>query len=172
VLFVAMLVASGCSIPGGFDPLSRGPHLDSFMGVHFGDDLPDVAAHYPQAVPETSPFGVESLRLSDVKSEGVTYRTVIFEFVWHGGGMQLVMAKFDPIYGKAIFSNLSERIGAPSLPPTAGARPMAEAQWRLPDGTRVSLNSTVGRLVIVGPSGKILTDDIRMREEKGEEFAS
>jgi hypothetical protein len=173
ILLVAILVAvGGCSIPKGFDPLSSGPHLGSFIGVHFGDELPDVAAHYPQAVPETSPFGAETLRLSDVKADDVVYRTVVFEFLWHGGGMQVVMARFDPTYGKAIFSNLSTRIGPPSLAGTKGSRPLAEAQWRLPDGTSVSLNNTVGRLVIVWPSGKILTDDIRMREEKGEEFAS
>jgi len=148
------------------------PHLGSFLGVHFGDELPDVAAHYPQAVPETSPYGAETLRMSDVKSEGVVYRTVVFEFLWHDGGMQVAMARFDPVYGKTIFSNLSGRIGPPSLTQSAGVRPTPEAQWRLPDGTSVRLNSAVGRLVIIGPSGKILTDDIRMREEKGEEFTS
>ena len=161
-----------CSIPTGFDPLSRGPHLGSFMGVSFGDQLSDVAARFPQAVPETSPFGAETLRLSDVRSGNVTYKTVVFEFLWHGGGMQLVMARFAPSYGTGIAADFTQRLGTPGLSESTGPHHGVEAQWHLPDGTNISLNTAIGRLVIVGPSGKILSDDIRMREEKGEEFAS
>ena len=172
-LFALLAIAfCACSLPKGLDPLPRGPHLGSFMGVSFGDQSTDVAARFPQAVPETSPFGAETLRLSDVKSGSVTYKTVVFEFLWHGGGMQLVMVRFAPSYGTAIAGDLTQRLGTPRLTESAGPHPTPEAQWHLADGTNISLNSSMGRLVIVGPSGKILTDDIRMREEKGEEFAS
>jgi hypothetical protein len=179
-LLLTMLAAlPGCTasralnpLARGFDPLSLGPHLGSFMGVSFGDLSTDVGARYPQAVPETSPYGAETLRLGDVKSGSVVYKTVLFEFLWHGGGMQLVMVKFDPIYASPILDDLTRRIGPPALSQSAGARTAPEAQWRLTDGTSISFNSSLGRLVIVGPSGKILADDIRMREEKGEEFAS
>lgn len=160
------------SLSRGLDPLSPGPHLGSFMGVSFGDLSTDIGARYPQAVPETSPYGAETLRLSDVKSGAVTYRTVLFEFLWHGGGMQLVMVKFDPVYAAPILDDLTRSIGQPAPQEPAGARAAPDAQWRLADGTSISFNSSLGRLVMVGPSGKILADDIRMREEKGEEFAS
>lgn len=140
------------------------------MGVSFGDQSSDVVARYPQAVPETSPFGAETLRLNDVKSAAVVYKTVLFEFLWHGGGMQLVMVKFDPVYASPILKDLTRVAGAPAMPSSAGVRAAPQAQWSLANGTSVSF-SPLGRLVIVGPSGKILSDDIRMREEKGEEFA-
>jgi hypothetical protein len=156
----------------GFDPLSSGPHLGSFLGVTFGEPSSDVTARYPEAVAESSPFGADTLRLSDVKSGGVVYKTVLFEFLWHGGGMQLVMVKFDPVYAAPILSDLTGRIGPPAPAASTDSRLAPEVQWRLADGTSISLNRSQGRLIIVGPSGKILTDDVRMREEKGEEFAS
>ncbi|HTW88970.1 MAG TPA: hypothetical protein VMD75_13290 [Candidatus Binataceae bacterium] len=160
------------SLSKGLDPLSSGHNLGPFMGVNFGDLSTDVSARYPQAVAETSPYGAETLRLSDVKSGAVIYKTVLFEFLWHGGGMQLVMVKFEPVYAAAILDDLTHRIGPPALPESMGTSATPEAQWRLADGTSISFNSSLGRLVIVGPSGKILADDIRMREQKGEEFAS
>jgi len=158
-------------LAGNFDPLSSGPQLGSFIGVNFGDPSPEVIARYPQALPETSPFGAEALRLKNVKSGTVVYKTVLFEFLWHGGGMQLAMAKFDPKYAAPVFKDLTQRIGPPTLSKAADAR-TPRAQWSLADGTSISFNGTLGRLVIVGPNGKLLSDDIRMREEKGEEFAS
>jgi hypothetical protein len=175
---LVITIVSGCAtsggfnpLAGGFNPLSSGPQLGSFIGVSFGDPSSDVIARYPQAMPETSPFGAAALRLKDVKSGAVVYKTVLFEFLWHGGGMQLVMAKFEPKYAVPIFNELTQRIGAPTLSKSADAR-TPRAQWSLTDGTSVSFNGTLGRLVIVGPNGKILSDDIRMREERGEEFAS
>lgn len=182
--FIGLLLTILAALPGctvsqpltslsrGLDPLSGEHNLGPFIGVNFGDLSTDVSARYPQAVPETSPYGAETLRLSDVKSGAVTYKTVLFEFLWRGGGMQLVMAKFEPAYAPAILADLTRRIGPPALPESTGNPTASEALWRLADGTSISFNSSRGRLVMVGPSGKILADDIRMREEKGEEFAS
>jgi hypothetical protein len=179
LMLTALVAGAGCTgakafnpLSKGFDPLSHGPHLGSFLGVSFGDLSPDVSARFPKAVPETSPFGAETLRLSNVRSDGVVYKTVLFEFLWHGGGMQLVMAKFDPVYAAPALGDLTRRIGPPTLSKETSPGSTPDKQWRLPDGTSISFNASLGRLVIVGPAGKILSDDIKMREEKGEEFAS
>jgi len=156
-----LITLTGCSSLQ--DLFGTQPQLNSFMGVNFGDQKNDVMTMYPAAREETSPYGAESVRLTKVHSSVAEYNYVLFEFLWRGGGMQLVMAGFGPASANAIRDNLQAHLGAPKQLAVASSYRQSELRWLLDDGTDVTFNAREGLLVIVGPRGKVLEGDVNAR---------
>jgi hypothetical protein len=159
------LMTTGCSSQQG-NLFGAGPHMGSFLGVSFGDLRSDVMMKFPTARPETSPYGAETIRLTNVRTSSVMYRYVLFEFLWRGGGMQLVIAGFEPIYANALLGDLQAQLGGPNQVAAAASDRRAELRWLLDNGTQVTFDRAEGVLVIVGPRGKVLEDDVAARRAR------
>jgi hypothetical protein len=144
-----------------------GPDMNSFLGVNFGDEFTDVQKLYPQALPETSPYGAATLRMDNVSRGGVVYDVVLFEFLWRGGGMELAIARFKPASARAIREKFQGILGPPIMRVAVPSSQLDQAQlaWTLYNGGRVEFDGKLGQLVIIGPRGKLLEDDVKAREK-------
>ena len=164
LLFLACFLGA-CSVVG---PLSGERRFGSFLDVRFGDSLSQVQMLRPRGSVETSPYGADAYTLKAVDAEGVHYEFATFEFTSQQG-MQLVFARFSPMSADTIFQRLRDNLGQP----TTGAAPAdsspqtAQAVWRTQDGATVRFVGAQRYLIIVGPYGKSLEPDIKLRSEAG-----
>lgn len=152
-----------CSVMG---PFSGGPRLGSFLDVRLGDSLYQVQMLQPRGNIETSPYGADSYSLRGVDAGGVHYEFATFEFT-SAHGMQLVFARFSPESAGIVFGRLRENLGPPSSGgESADSSPETiEAVWRTSDDTVVRFVGPRRYLIIVGPYGKSLEPDIKLRSE-------
>ncbi len=169
----ALMVLSACVMLAGcttldWRPLDSGtPHVSSFMGVSFGEELADVRQKYPMGTVETSPYGAPAYKLVNQRAGSVLYNSIVYEFA-HGSGMQLAYATFSRDSRHVMFDDLRHHLG----PPTSISRGTdhehgpAAASWILPSGETVAYNREADRLVILGPKGSSLKADIRLREKE------
>lgn len=138
--------------------------IDSFAGVDFGDSYHDVQVRYPSGEPQTSPFGAQAYRLAHVEYDGVPFQSVIYEFV-HGSGMQLVMARFAGRHSAVLYRSLRKQLGPPEMASASSNPADKSSGWRLDDGTMISFDGHDGWLVILGPKGDVLRQDIKLTQE-------
>jgi hypothetical protein len=130
------------------------------VGVGFGDYYRDAELACPQAAPETSPYGAQSLRLDNAENDGIRYRTIILEFRYNAG-MQLVMAGFDPAQTLAVRNWIEEQTGSASGSDSSSP---GITTWKTVDGKTVILDNDSHWLAIVGPQGAGLRPDIKLVE--------
>jgi hypothetical protein len=169
----AMLLAGSIAGCGSVRPIpswneARRPSLTSFLDIHFGAQLVEVQERYPMGAVETSPYGAEAYRIERLRSEQLHYDTVIYEFTVHTG-MQLAIATFAPDSTGGVFDELSKALGAPTAQKQLGASGTdgVEATWELPHGERVTFDGPNRRIVMLGPAGSPLKQDIAIRESNG-----
>lgn len=154
----------GCTVVRRVNPFVR--PADSVLGIRFGQSLPDVEAQLADGQAETSPYGANCWRVHNANDDGIKYQSVIFEFTQHHG-MQLVVAWFPKSSSKEVFERLRENLGTPSKSSAPGKWPTRDliAAWRLHDGAVVRFDGPARRLALVGPFGKGLIRDIKLRQE-------
>ena len=160
LLFVCLLGA--CSVVPLAMPSSRGP--SSFLGVKFGNSLMDAEKLYPLGSAETSPYGSEAYRLTDVVAGAASYQWVIYEFT-PGHGMQMAMARFNPDSSDEIFEELHKTFGNPGLSNGASSAGASIDTWLMANGTSVKFDGPHRQLVMVGAHGKSLEPDVALREQ-------
>jgi hypothetical protein len=166
LLMVALaFVLSGCASTQIL-PFGAGPGMNSFLGVHFGEQKSDVMGKFPNATEQTSPYGADTIRLNNVNAGAVVYDYVLFEFLWRGGGMQLVMASFKPFYAKTVRHDLEAHLGSGQALTADRSDQHVRLFWHLSDGVQVIFNGADHILVIIGPRGKVLEQDIKAWQER------
>ncbi|MFZ0890250.1 MAG: hypothetical protein WA005_17560 [Candidatus Binataceae bacterium] len=162
-LFLLACLLGSCSAIG---PFSGPRRFGSFLDVRFGDSLLQVQMLHPRGNIETSPYGADDYTLKSVDAEGVHYEFASFEFS-SGHGMQLVFARFSPESAGTVFERLRDNLGAPSTggEPADSSPQTTDAAWRTSDETVVRFVGPRRYLIIVGPYGKSLEPDIKLRSE-------
>jgi hypothetical protein len=154
----------GCAVVRRVNPFARS--FGPVLGVRFSQSLREVEAQLPNGQPETSPYGADCWRVRNVSDDGIKYQSVIFEFT-HRHGMQLAIAWFPKASSREVLERLHGTLGKPSESSAPGkwaARDLI-ASWRLGDGAAVSFDGPARRLALVGPFGKGLIRDIKLRQE-------
>jgi len=162
-LFLLACLLGSCSAIGPFGGARR---FGSFLDVRFGDSLFRVQMLHPGGNIETSPYGADAYTLKDVDAQGVHYEFATFEFS-SAHGMQLVFARFSPESADTVFKRLSDNLGAPSTggEPADSSPDTIDAAWGTSDETMVRFVGPRRYLIIVGPYGKSLEPDIKLRSE-------
>ena len=146
-------------------PSSRGP--SSFLGVKFGNSLIDAEKLHPLGSADTSPYGSEACRLTDVVAGAASYQWVIYEFT-AGHGMQMVVARFNPDSSHQTFEELHKTFGNPELSNGASSADASIDTWLMANGASVKLDGPHRQLVVVGTYGKSLEVDVALREAAAE----
>jgi hypothetical protein len=166
LLAFGMIACSTLSIRR--DPVGR--TLDSFMGVHFGEQLDEVANRYPSGALETSPYGARAYKLQNVSSGPVDYRDVIYEF-GEKTGMQVAIAHFTPSSTAEAYQQLQSTLGPPTSTGGTNSSDIStvEADWELSNGASVLFSGPLRRLALIGPSGQGLKQDIHLRDLQSSE---
>ncbi len=144
-------------------PATRGG-LKSFLGISFGTSLKDARAYYPKGLTEASPLGYPAYHISDVSSESIQYRDVIYEFDGING-MQVVFAHFAPASTDAVLERLRRMLGEPTQHTLTADQKMEEALWLTPSGEEVHFYRTHHLLSVIGPEGARLKKDVELRLE-------
>lgn len=161
-LLLLVCLMSACSAVPLAMPSSRG--ASSFLDVEFGNSLQDVERLHPLGSVETSPYGSEAYRLTDVVAGVASYRWVIYEFA-PGHGMQMVVARFDPDSGDQIFEELHKTFGNPDLSNGASSADASIDTWLTAGEASVKFDGPHHQLVMVGAHGKSLEADVALREQ-------
>ncbi|MGH7934667.1 MAG: hypothetical protein ACREQN_16110 [Candidatus Binataceae bacterium] len=164
-LMAALAMFGGCATMHHLGLWSDGG-FDSFHGVSFGDSYYDVRTRFPGAQPQTSPYGAEALLLSNIGDAGVHYDSVVYEFTYRGG-MQLVMARFSASSTATLYNELLQAFGRPGEGGATASMPPCKShlQWQFRGGETVSFNGPERRLILLGPGGKPLKQDVELREQ-------
>jgi len=160
LLFVCLLGA--CSAVPLAMPSSRGP--SSFLDVRFGNSLVEAQRLHPLGSVETSPYGSEAYRLTDVVAGAASYQWVIYEFT-PGYGMQMAVARFNLDSSDQIFEELHKTFGNPELSNGASSADASIDTWLMANGTSVKFDGPHRQLVLVGAHGKALEADVALREQ-------
>ncbi|MGH7949055.1 MAG: hypothetical protein ACREQF_07525 [Candidatus Binataceae bacterium] len=168
IAFVNLAAGCGILFPAVRTPawLLPGPNLTSFIGVRFGESMVRVQLRYRGGEIETSPNGADAYRLRGVTVGSIKYEMVLFEFSSEAG-MQLAFAKFAPASSDEVLAHLKLTFGEPDIV-RQGQAPGSqnlEVVWELPRGERISFNGMQRVVVLLGPGGAGLRQDIRPRLE-------
>lgn len=156
-----MLWASACFNISA--PAPKGG-LKSFLGIDFGASVKDTRAFYPKGLTEASPLGYPAYHITDVSSESIQYRDVIYEFDGLKG-MQVVFAHFAPSSTDAVLERLRRLLGEPTQHTLTLDQRMEEAMWLTPSGEEIHFYRTHHLLTVVGPDGAKLRKDVELRLE-------
>lgn len=165
ILALAVFGCSGMS-PRSVVPFGNQPQVASFLGVRFGESLLDVQRRYPAGIAQTSPGGAPAYEIENASAGAIKYESVTYEFT-AGGGMQLVLARFNPTWAADVYRQLEQSMGKPSKSNGVAADDASklQASWQVPAGESVTFSGPAHSIVILGPSGESLQDDIRLRYE-------
>ncbi|HUY27906.1 MAG TPA: hypothetical protein VMV27_10845 [Candidatus Binataceae bacterium] len=145
------------------------PNLTSFLGVRFGASLDRVREELPDGDFETSPYGADAWRVSNVESGGVIYRSVVFEFT-SNLGMQMAIAQFAPGAAATVLGQLKRALGEPAALRSGGGAASDPdtlmASWELPHNERVTFNGPDQQVEMLGPAGSPLRHDAVLRRAR------
>lgn len=142
----------------------RTRHLNSFLGVRFGDSIDSVMRRHPNGLQETSPFGAPAYRIDNQDAGTVVYKKVVYEF--NDSGMQLAIARFSPADASDVLKQLTNSLGTPT---SSGGTDVSDAStvhatWTMPGGETVDFSGPSHRLTLVGPRGSALEPDVQLRD--------